>query len=85
MNDQDLEKILDRVQSWGMAADNTVNGLTAIQAAVFAFLLPKLGEWIQNPAASVWMKIFLVVAVIGRPARRVPVIGRWSTSSVTWR
>ena len=64
MADHDLKGILDRVQTWGIAADNKVNVLTAVQAAVFAFVLPKTGEWFDKPATSFWMEVFLACGLL---------------------
>jgi hypothetical protein len=64
VDDSELKGILDRVQQWGIAADNKVNVLTAIQAAVFAFILPKTGDWIQRPSTSNYMSVALALGLL---------------------
>jgi hypothetical protein len=61
---EELKELLNRVQYFGSAADSKVGVLTAIQAAVFAYILPELGEWLEKSTTSVLMRGALVLGIV---------------------
>jgi len=64
LTEEQLKSILDRVQSGSQAADNKVNILTAVQAAVFAYILPGIADWLHQSGASFSMRGSLIVGAI---------------------
>jgi hypothetical protein len=59
-----LESILNRVQQWVLAADTKVSVLAATEAAVFAYVLPALAEWLEDASTTTVIRAGLFVAIL---------------------